>query len=126
MSESKAHSLTLCWKCKNTNWMDCSWFDPDNPQPVEGWVAEKWADRPAIGDSYTVIECPNFVPEEERKPKELFPGVYWDTEAMMWRAYIVRRRIRYDLGAYKTLDAAMRARKKADREWRESPWEDLV
>lgn len=126
MDEATVRSTTLCWKCKNTNWEKCSWFNPDNPQPVEGWVAEKWEDRPMLGTSYTVIECPNFEPEEEQKPKEMFPGVYWDAETMMWRAYLIRRRIRYDLGEYKTLEAAMRARKKADREWREDPWEDMV
>jgi hypothetical protein len=109
--------------------MDCSWFNPDNPQPVEGWLAEKWEDRPGIGDSYTVIECPNFVPEEERKPKEAFPGVYWDAESMLWCAYVIRRKVRkvrYELGKYRTVEAAVRARKKAEREWREEPWEDMT
>jgi hypothetical protein len=117
---------TLCWKCKKTNWMDCSWFDPDDPQPVEGWVAVKDEDRRDIGTSYTVIKCPNFEPEEERKQEEAFPGVFWDAEAMMWCAYIVRIGVRYELGQYRTVEGALGARRKAEREWRECPWEDLV
>lgn len=56
-------NLTLCWRCKkSTNMNLCTWANPDNPQPVEGWEAKPY--RLRIGDeiemSYEVIECPNF------------------------------------------------------------------
>lgn len=64
------HQVTLCWFCQNTNRFDCPWFNPDDPQPVPGWVAEL---RPKcrIGESFLVKECPNFKhqrPQESRAP----------------------------------------------------------
>ncbi len=60
----------LCWYCQNTSRYKCSWFDPDNPQPVEGWVAKPTkvkcvaTDRIYETPSYHIIECPNYIPEE--------------------------------------------------------------
>ena len=34
-------NITICWLCKHTNRFACSWFNPDNPSPVDGWTAEK-------------------------------------------------------------------------------------
>ena len=68
---------TLCWKCQNTNADKCSWFNKDNPNPVEGWTAirkdimvsttyqGKYAYRREI--SYCVLDCPNFEPIKKNK-----------------------------------------------------------
>lgn len=62
---------TLCWDCANTNRFKCTWFDPDNQQPVPGWVAEMNTVRSQRWDgtaypvdliSYHVYRCPNFEP----------------------------------------------------------------
>lgn len=62
---------TLCWDCANTNRFKCTWFDPDNPQPVPGWIAEMNTVRSQRLDgtayavnliSYHVYQCPNFEP----------------------------------------------------------------
>lgn len=68
----KEESCTLCAFCKHTNLFECTWFNPDNPQPVPGWKAKKkkivYATSNGVThtvDSYTVKECPNF--ERERR-----------------------------------------------------------
>ena len=63
---------TLCWDCANTNRFKCTWFDPDDPQPVPGWVATPTIVHSQRGDtfgliktslrSYIVHRCPNFEP----------------------------------------------------------------
>ena len=60
------YTPSLCWQCNNTNRHKCSWFNPADPQPAPGWVAERRV-RPLLGETYTVTECPNFVPEPPRK-----------------------------------------------------------
>lgn len=111
---------TLCWSCQNTNRDDCSWFDPDDPKPVEGWEAVEYPDRPYTGTCYMVRRCPNFKRIEERKREEAFPGVYYDPEKRMWCAHIVRRRTTYPLGEYMRLEDALHARKTAERRWKET------
>ncbi len=60
----------LCVTCQNTSRYKCSWFDPDNPQPVEGWVAtptiKRFRSEGRIYDyeSYHITECPNYIPED--------------------------------------------------------------
>ena len=54
---------TLCWSCKNTNGIVCSWFSAEM-KPVKGWTA---ALRPtADGTSYFVKKCPLYEREERR------------------------------------------------------------
>lgn len=67
---------TLCWKCKNANRFKCTWFDPDNQQPVEGWDADEEVLKLTAGkrkdgttvvyvtETYRVRACPNFEEEE--------------------------------------------------------------
>ena len=45
---------TLCWDCKNAMCMGCSWADPKQQKPVNGWVAEE------TDNGYRVISCPEF------------------------------------------------------------------
>lgn len=107
--------LSLCWFCKNTNRFDCPWFDPDNPQPVPGWVAELRKVEGVQGDSYRVKECPKFdqliPPPEQRQPYP--PGVYLTKEGC-WQARIYWRRRSYYLGYFKTKEEAIAARKAAE------------
>ena len=64
---------TLCWKCKNTNAIDCSWFSKKE-EPVPGWIATPTVIRyiskckkdyncDKESSSYIVHECPNFEPD---------------------------------------------------------------
>lgn len=53
----KRRILSLCWDCQNAC-CGCSWSR--SFEPVEGWEA-----RPS-GDSFFVINCPQFIPDEER------------------------------------------------------------
>ena len=53
----KRRTLSLCWDCQNAC-CGCSWSR--SFEPVEGWEA-----RPS-GDSFFVINCPQFIPDEER------------------------------------------------------------
>lgn len=78
---NKRETMSLCWKCKNTNRFDCSWFDPDDPQPVKGWIAKPTEIYCNCGydgsgrsfrhatSSYHVYECPNFDIMEEYNPE---------------------------------------------------------
>lgn len=61
-------SATLCWRCQNAvpdrKGHGCSWSR--SFVPVKGWtvtVRDKRQDR-----SYTVLECPEFVPDEDPEP----------------------------------------------------------
>lgn len=64
-------NITICWLCKHTNRYDCTWFDPDNPQPVDGWTAEKET-RSYINTpphryyyvTYKVSHCPKFAADD--------------------------------------------------------------
>ncbi len=62
---------TLCWTCKNAVG-DCSWSR--RFEPVEGWTAEPTkikldVNSGAKTDSFCVIKCPEYVPDErEVKP----------------------------------------------------------
>jgi predicted nucleic acid-binding Zn ribbon protein len=51
---------TLCWTCQNACG-GCSWSR--SFEPVEGWEAKPSA------DSFFVINCPQFIPDEVRKEK---------------------------------------------------------
>ena len=64
-------NITICWLCKHTNRYDCTWFDPDNPQPVDGWIAEEetrnYINTPPHRHyyvTYKVSHCPKFVAED--------------------------------------------------------------
>ena len=48
---------TICWDCKKSCNGGCSWSNPEQMKPVEGWTAIK------TGFSYTVYECPEFIRE---------------------------------------------------------------
>lgn len=50
-----AKSATICWNCENV-YNRCK-------KPVAGWTAKYNEER----GSYTVIKCPNFVPDKPRK-----------------------------------------------------------
>lgn len=54
---SAGHTDTLCWDCKRALKGECSWSDPYQQSPVEGWKAEKTS----VG--YRVVTCPEFVRE---------------------------------------------------------------
>lgn len=64
-------NITICWLCKHTNRFACSWFNPDNPSPVDGWTAEKESKLCVNTDNsrhyyvtYKVSHCPKFVAED--------------------------------------------------------------
>lgn len=113
-SKSKQREPTLCWSCKNTNRFKCPWFNPDDPQPVPGWVAELRPVKGVKGDSYFVKECPKFEPDPEmqrvatsvRTPG--YPGVTRKTRN--WVARIYRRGKNYYLGHFATEEQAIAAR----------------
>lgn len=44
--------MTLCWDCKCSVERTCDWAR--SFEPVEGWTAK------AVGDSYLVMDCPEF------------------------------------------------------------------
>lgn len=77
-------SETLCWFC--ANYATCDWgrynFDKKelNFQPIEGWVAKKT--HREYGESYHVIECPEYKPDrkhiEKQKRKTVIP--YWRSD----------------------------------------------
>jgi hypothetical protein len=48
---------TICWDCKNAMRGGCSWSDPEQLKPVDGWVAT------GTKDSYIVHACPKFIRE---------------------------------------------------------------
>lgn len=64
--EEWTRSMTLCWRCANTNGNRCPWFAKD-AKPVEGWKALRrdLYMSPRKVESYIVIDCPLF--EEEGK-----------------------------------------------------------
>ena len=69
MSNKGNYKKTLCWDCANATNSGCS--RSRALIPVEGWTAEKdtlktnYADK----DSYLVIDCPEFIPDGERRAK---------------------------------------------------------
>lgn len=123
----------LCWGCKNTNRFDCSWFNPDNPQPVPGWVAEL-IPKHRMEETYLVKECPKFEPEPPRKAPtptppaadDYVPGVYKHTTeyGTYWVARFQRGHRRYYLGHYSSREeavAAIRAAEAAIKRGEEPP-----
>lgn len=110
---------TLCWTCNNTDRDKCPWFDPDDPQPVEGWNAIRVDGRPFIGTSYTVLECPKY----DRMPPRIvdtvgYPGIYKDELTNEYVAYMVVRKEPVFLGRFTQFEHAYMARRKAEREAR--------
>lgn len=109
--------LSLCWKCKNTNRFDCPWFDPDNPQPVPGWVAEL-VPKHRIEETYLVKECPKFEPESQREPtpakreKTEVRGIF--SQGNNWVAVIRHKKKKYYLGSFPTYEEAAQARLAAE------------
>lgn len=107
---------TLCWSCKHTNRDECPWFDPDNPQPVDGWEAIRVDGRAYIGTSYTVLSCPKF---ERIEPRPIgcdaHPGIYFDETSGTYVAYMVVRKEIVIIGRYKHAKEALRARRLAER-----------
>lgn len=60
---------TICWTCANACG-GCSWSDHWKHRPVPGWKAEKAllrVNRGEMVESYSVIECPEYRPDGERK-----------------------------------------------------------
>lgn len=111
---------TLCWGCKNTNRYDCPWFDPSDPQPVPGWVAEP-REMYSGSTTYLVKECPRFEPEPPREiaappSGESVPGVRWRKTAGggSWEARIMHGDKNYSLGCFKTQERAIAARQAAE------------
>lgn len=62
---------TLCWRCKKAVGR-CAWTELDSSkkvrfEPVPGWVAVKSPGMPGRkSESYLVISCPEFEPDERR------------------------------------------------------------
>lgn len=112
---------TICWGCKNTNRFDCPWFNPDDPQPVPGWVAEP-REMYSGATTYLVKECPKFEPMPPRKaPPPPPPGVGIQgvsrkrkKEGIRWEARIMRENKNYYLGTFKTAEEANEARLAAE------------
>lgn len=115
MGVNRAHPMTLCWGCQNTNRHKCSWFDPDNQQPVPGWTAEKDY-RNGVGDTYHVTACPNFLPGDQpagvNQPST--PGVYYRPDLGNWCATIYRNNRSYWLGSFDRQQDAIAARRAAE------------
>lgn len=106
------HRLTLCWSCKNTNRHKCSWFNPDDPQPVPGWVAEL-RPKAMIGESYMVKECPNFDPEP--RPAHTGPATHGvRRKGTRWEAVISRKGKTCYLGTFDAYEEAVAARMAAE------------
>lgn len=114
------YESTLCWECKNTDRFKCPWFNPADPQPVPGWVAERRV-RPLLGETYTVKECPNFEPEPPREVQHTFVptsgvrGVTWDVATSRWEVRIQGHGKKYYLGRYVSLAKAIAVRRDAER-----------
>lgn len=107
---------TLCWSCKHTNRDECPWFDPDDPQPVEGWEAIRVDGRPYIGTSYTVLSCPNFDRIESRMVEYwAHPGIFFDKETSEYVAYMTVRKQSFIIGRFKCAKEAVLARRMAER-----------
>lgn len=108
------YELTLCWSCDNTNRHKCSWFNPNDPQPVPGWVAERQV-KSRIGETFTVKECPNYAPMAPREPVytgPTIPGVV--RRGTSWVAFINSKKKKYHLGSFATYEEAVAARKAAE------------
>lgn len=104
--------LTLCWSCKNTNRHKCSWFNPVDPQPVPGWVAEL-RPKARIGESYMVKECPNFDPEP--RPAHTGPAIHGvHRKGTKWVAVISHKGKTYHLGTFDDYEEAVAARRAAE------------
>jgi predicted RNase H-like HicB family nuclease len=114
------YESTLCWECKNTNRHKCPWFNPVDPQPVPGWVAER-QEKARIGETYLVKECPNFEPEPQRAVQHSFTpssgvrGVTWDVVTGRWQVRISYEGKGYYLGKYDTLVEAITVRLDAEK-----------
>lgn len=122
-----AYEQTLCWQCQNTNRHKCPWFDPDNPQPVPGWVAEPRTMYRGQ-QTYLVRECPKFDPMPPRKAvptrtslpgvprkkpvKNVFRGVHRGVRH--WVARINHKGQSYYLGYFKSFEKAVAARLAAE------------
>lgn len=109
------YESTLCWRCNNTNRHKCSWFNPADPQPVPGWVAEPQV-KSVVGETYLVKECPNFEPEPPRVPVycgPTIPGVR--RHGSGWEALLYSNKKQYYLGSFSTYEAAAAARKAAEK-----------
>ena len=66
---------TLCWHCKNA-YCKCDWSK--NFKPIKNWVAEKtiiinsFSEKEKhITNSYIVKECPYYVRDSKKTPKEI-------------------------------------------------------
>lgn len=110
------YESTLCWECKNTHRDKCSWFNPADPQPVPGWVADRYV-KPVLGETYMVKECPNFDPEPPREapappPVERIHGVHRNGRG--WEAVINHKKKHYYLGLFPSFEEAAAARRAAE------------
>ena len=65
MLKGTEKSRTICWDCAKACGK-CSWSEYGRWEPVPGWKAERTELRVNAGnfiESYTVIECPEFMPD---------------------------------------------------------------
>lgn len=118
MGVDKRHPATLCWSCQNTDRHKCTWFDPDNQQPIPGWIAEQTHVN-GVGESYHVVACPNFLPLDGDSPPAAetlrrATGVRYDRGGGRWVAQIQYRGKYYYLGSYKEQEDAIAARLAAE------------
>jgi hypothetical protein len=108
------YELTLCWGCKNTHKDKCSWFNPDDPQPVPGWVAERQV-KSRIGETFLVKECPKFDPMAPREPVYTGTALHGVVRrGASWVAFINSKKKKYHLGSFATYEEAVAARKAAE------------
>lgn len=61
-------SKTICWKCANACNGGCSWSR--SGKPVSGWTADKNEET----ESYTVVECPQFISDAEASVRRIDRG----------------------------------------------------
>lgn len=50
-----SHTDTLCWDCQKALNGGCSWSNPEQQKPVNGWTAKE------TSTGFCVSECPEFV-----------------------------------------------------------------
>ncbi len=79
MEDEEAKIPTLCWKCRNAvpkmvggkTVRGCNWSI--HLQPVKGWVTEKDVKRSGRNKpmkTYCVLDCPEYVPDDEEDQDE--------------------------------------------------------
>ena len=75
----KREKDSLCWDCKNSTCSGCSWSKEF--KPVTGWkVIKENKDSQTYGETYKVLSCPKFEPDDYFFLKELVKVRYGVTD----------------------------------------------